>query len=121
VNNFFAALARITALLGGGDRGHSFEGGEVLTNNEPDADIPDVRRKTRNERVQPKPDLRFEAWAGCPGLSKAFRNLDNVNVLTSAAEGSSATDALDTLIYSATQWTVASDLTARRQGYWMGA
>lgn len=50
-------------------------------------------------------------------VRESFRILDNFNVPASAAEGSAGSDELETLIYSATQWTVATDITNMRIYY----
>ncbi|MEM9910974.1 MAG: choloylglycine hydrolase family protein [Pseudomonadota bacterium] len=54
-----------------------------------------------------------QTMGGFDTVREAFRILDNFNVPIGAAEGSSSADEAADLIYSATQWTMASDLTNR--------
>lgn len=54
---------------------------------------------------------------GYDTVREAFRILDNFNVPIAAAEGSAAAHDAGGLIYSATQWTAASDLDTRRMYY----
>lgn len=54
---------------------------------------------------------------GFDTVRETFRILDNFNIPIAAAEGAAGSDDLSTLIYSATQWTVATDITNMRMYY----
>lgn len=58
-----------------------------------------------------------ETEGGFDTVREAFRILDNFNVPITAAEGSASADGSEDLIFSATQWTAASDLNTKRIYY----
>ncbi len=58
-----------------------------------------------------------ETEGGFDTVREAFRILDNFNIPVTAAEGDTAADGTEDLIYSATQWTAASDLANKRIYY----